>query len=159
MASTNPREVAYLFRDYSRKIHAKASPQDPNFLRLSVACGKVSRPFCFIPNLSHYSHVQIEEWCERQYPTFVTIQTSSSGAPSALAFDPNDARTRVHQLAEKRDRERALEARLGGRLNAVVEAETSSMELMGYVGAAFLVVITFSLGIAYAAVKAAERWG
>ena len=41
MRSTNPRDVAYIFRDYARKIHAKAVPTDPNFLRLSVACGKV----------------------------------------------------------------------------------------------------------------------
>jgi farnesyl-diphosphate farnesyltransferase len=41
MNSTNPRDVAYIFRDYARKIHKKASPQDPSFLRLSIACGKV----------------------------------------------------------------------------------------------------------------------
>jgi farnesyl-diphosphate farnesyltransferase len=27
--------------DYARKIHSKALPSDPNFLRISVACGKV----------------------------------------------------------------------------------------------------------------------
>jgi farnesyl-diphosphate farnesyltransferase len=41
MRSTNPREVAYIFRDYIRKIHVKSDPADPNFLRLSIACGKV----------------------------------------------------------------------------------------------------------------------
>ena len=41
MRSTNPRDVAYLFRDYARVIHAKAVPADPNFLRISVACSQV----------------------------------------------------------------------------------------------------------------------
>ena len=41
MKSTNPRDVAFLFREYCRKIHVRAVPEDPNFIRLSVACGKV----------------------------------------------------------------------------------------------------------------------
>ena len=42
MKSTNPQQVGLIFRTYARKIHTKASPSDPNFLRISVACGKVS---------------------------------------------------------------------------------------------------------------------
>lgn len=42
MRSTNPRDVAYMIRDFARGIHAKASPADPNFLRIGVACGRVS---------------------------------------------------------------------------------------------------------------------
>ena len=41
MRSTNPREVGLIFREYARKIHAKALPTDPSFIRISVACGKV----------------------------------------------------------------------------------------------------------------------
>ncbi|KAJ7097216.1 isoprenoid synthase domain-containing protein [Mycena belliarum] len=41
MRSTNPREVGLIFREYARKMHARALPSDPNFTRLSVACGKV----------------------------------------------------------------------------------------------------------------------
>ena len=41
MRATNPREVGLIFREYARKIHAKASPSDPCFIRISVACGKV----------------------------------------------------------------------------------------------------------------------
>lgn len=44
MRSTNPRDVAYIFRDYARKIHSKAVPEDPSYLQISVACGKVQRP-------------------------------------------------------------------------------------------------------------------
>ncbi|KAF7308052.1 hypothetical protein MKEN_01167500 [Mycena kentingensis (nom. inval.)] len=51
MRSTQSREVALLFRDFARKIHARALPEDPSFMKLSVACGK------------------IEQWCERVHPT------------------------------------------------------------------------------------------
>ncbi|KAJ6480984.1 isoprenoid synthase domain-containing protein [Mycena sanguinolenta] len=40
MRSTNPREVAHIFREYARKIHARARPEDPNFIGIGVACGK-----------------------------------------------------------------------------------------------------------------------
>ena len=44
MASTNPRDVAYKFRDYARKIHAKARPNDPSFVKIAVLTGRVSPP-------------------------------------------------------------------------------------------------------------------
>lgn len=31
------------FKRYARKIHKKNDPRDPNFLKISIACGKVSR--------------------------------------------------------------------------------------------------------------------
>lgn len=42
MKCTNPRDVAFLFRQYARKLHAKAIPSDPSFVKLSIACGRVS---------------------------------------------------------------------------------------------------------------------
>ena len=42
MRSTNPREVAHIFQEFARKIHAKAVPSDPNFIAICVACGKVT---------------------------------------------------------------------------------------------------------------------
>ena len=42
MKATNPRDVAYIFRDYVRQIHAKCNPQDPSFLKISISCGHVS---------------------------------------------------------------------------------------------------------------------
>ncbi|EGN96959.1 hypothetical protein SERLA73DRAFT_11603, partial [Serpula lacrymans var. lacrymans S7.3] len=82
MRSTNPREVALVFRDYARKIHSKAKPQDPNFLRLSVTCCK------------------IEQWCEQHYPSFVTL------APAGQSpYDPLDKRTAIVQVEEKRIKE------------------------------------------------------
>lgn len=44
MKATNPRDVAYMFRDYARKIHAKSTPKDPNFVKISITCGKVLLP-------------------------------------------------------------------------------------------------------------------
>ena len=38
----NPRDVSYIFREYARKIHAKVHKDDPNLLKLSIACGKAS---------------------------------------------------------------------------------------------------------------------
>jgi farnesyl-diphosphate farnesyltransferase len=42
----NLRMVADSFRDYARSIHKKSIPQDPNFLNVSMACGKVSLRLC-----------------------------------------------------------------------------------------------------------------
>ncbi len=40
--AVNPRDVAYCFLKYARLIHGKLSVHDPNFVKLSIACGKVS---------------------------------------------------------------------------------------------------------------------
>ncbi|KAH9847328.1 squalene synthase, partial [Lenzites betulinus] len=90
MRSTNPRDVAYIFRSYARTIHARALPEDPNFIKLSVACGK------------------IEQWCERYYPGFVQLDTVG-GQPR---YNPTDARTKVLEAAQVRDRALAREKRL-----------------------------------------------
>ena len=43
MQSTqNLKLVCEVFRDYARKIHKKNTPRDPNFLKISIACGKVN---------------------------------------------------------------------------------------------------------------------
>ena len=42
MQSTqNLRTVCDTFKDYTRRIHQKNTPKDPNFLKISIACGKV----------------------------------------------------------------------------------------------------------------------
>ena len=44
MESTqNLRKVCDVFRGYVRSIHKKNVPQDPNFLKISIACGKVEQ--------------------------------------------------------------------------------------------------------------------
>lgn len=87
MRSTNPRDVAYMFRDYARKIHSKAVSADPNFLAISIACGK------------------IEQWCEHQYPSFVTMTPSSATTAAKQEFNPADARSQVVLLDQKREAE------------------------------------------------------
>ncbi|KAL6716691.1 bifunctional farnesyl-diphosphate farnesyltransferase/squalene synthase [Lecanora helva] len=44
MQSTqNLRLVCDIFREYTRKIHKKNTPRDPNFLKISIACGKIEQ--------------------------------------------------------------------------------------------------------------------
>jgi farnesyl-diphosphate farnesyltransferase len=40
-SSQNLRTVCEIFKRYARRIHKKNSPKDPNFLQISIACGKV----------------------------------------------------------------------------------------------------------------------
>ncbi|EMD39123.1 hypothetical protein CERSUDRAFT_152093 [Gelatoporia subvermispora B] len=140
MRSTNPRDVAYMFRDYARKIHAKAVPEDPNFMQISIACGK------------------IEQWCEHHYPSFVQMTRGAGGTATQL-FDPSDARTRIAQAAEKRDRELYLEKRArdlnGGAPIAPRQPaqQISNSELFMYVGAAFLIVFGSAMGAVWLLLK------
>ncbi|GAA5842890.1 hypothetical protein JCM5353_002047 [Sporobolomyces roseus] len=53
--ATNPRDVAYIFRDYMRKIHAKARANDPSFIKIAVLAGR------------------IEQWTESRYPSFIRV--------------------------------------------------------------------------------------
>jgi len=43
MRCTNMREVALIFREYARKIQAKAIRSDPNFIGISIVCGKIEQ--------------------------------------------------------------------------------------------------------------------
>ena len=40
-STQNLKEVCEVFKEYTRKIHKKNTPRDPNFLKISIACGKV----------------------------------------------------------------------------------------------------------------------
>lgn len=42
-SSQNLRTVCDIFKRYARKIHKKNSPKDPNFLNISIACGKIEQ--------------------------------------------------------------------------------------------------------------------
>jgi farnesyl-diphosphate farnesyltransferase len=94
MRSTNPRDVAYMFRDYARKIHAKAVPADPSFLKIAVACGQVR---FFIPHRAtkYLVHPQIEQWIEHHYPTFVEVTISESTQKPEATFKQSDSRMRI----------------------------------------------------------------
>lgn len=62
LKAVNPRDVAYTFLDYSRRIHKRLSPADPNFVRWSVELAR------------------IEQWCETYYPSF--IAAAAEGKPA-----------------------------------------------------------------------------
>ncbi|KAK5004842.1 hypothetical protein LTR28_008417 [Elasticomyces elasticus] len=42
-STQNLQLVCEVFRQYARKIHRKNNPQDPNFLNISIACGKIEK--------------------------------------------------------------------------------------------------------------------
>lgn len=42
-STQNLQLVCEIFREYARKIHRKNRPQDPHFLDISIACGKIER--------------------------------------------------------------------------------------------------------------------
>ena len=50
-STQNLELVCEVFRRYARKIHKKNTPKDPNFLNISLACGKVKAtlfPACYL---------------------------------------------------------------------------------------------------------------
>ncbi|KAJ7625765.1 farnesyl-diphosphate farnesyltransferase [Roridomyces roridus] len=137
MRSTNPREVSYIFREYARKIHARALPHDPNFIRISVACGK------------------IEQWCEHYYPSFV-ILGGGSGTSLSQSIDRKDARGRTfleyQEWDEKRSKELRMEAlraslAAGNRLPA--QQDSGMREVVGYIVLAVLLFVGTGAGLVF----------
>ncbi|KIJ12491.1 hypothetical protein PAXINDRAFT_171189 [Paxillus involutus ATCC 200175] len=123
MQATNTREVALIFRDYARKIHDKAKPQDPNFLRVSVMCCK------------------IEQWYEQNYPSFVIM------GENGITYDPSDKRTAVAKIEEKR----AMQNNPTNSSRS--EPEMFPWELATYVVSAFVLVLGLSVGVVYTILK------
>ncbi|KAH9011732.1 isoprenoid synthase domain-containing protein [Lactarius hengduanensis] len=130
-----------IFKEHARSIHAKASPADPNYLRVSVACAK------------------IEHWAERNYPSFIRVLPSTYGTSPGISFDPSDARSRIAHADAETDRRAADEKRLLGireRIAAGGSPSTSlssnqgpPWEVLGVVGGAVFLVLGLSLGIVY----------
>lgn len=52
-SSQNLQILYEVFRKFARKIHKKNDPRDPNFLKVSVACGKVCSIFRSLPSCPH----------------------------------------------------------------------------------------------------------
>jgi farnesyl-diphosphate farnesyltransferase len=46
-SSQNLRAVTEIFKRYVRRIHKKNTPKDPNYLQISIACGKVKKSQAF----------------------------------------------------------------------------------------------------------------
>lgn len=138
MAAKNPRDVAYLFRDYARQIHSKATPRDPNFMKINVACGK------------------IEQWAEHHYPSFVNISESSGATKTIALTDPSkDARVRIAQRADVLEKEVRLQKRLGGQAPqlAGVEKEPIPWELILFVVGGVAIMFGISGLFVWGAIK------
>lgn len=99
MNSTNPRDVAYMFRDYARAIHKKSNPADPNFIRISVACAKVclfslflflfASEFSLFSRLFRCGSVALHFRPRRFFTTNVSyLPYSLFPVPCSLAFPP-----------------------------------------------------------------------
>ncbi|KAG8722961.1 bifunctional farnesyl-diphosphate farnesyltransferase/squalene synthase [Ceratobasidium sp. 395] len=139
MKSTNPRDVAYMFRDFARGIHAKASPADPNFLRIGIACGR------------------IEAWAEHHYPSFITIAHSSATNSTSVEMSTTDARMRIVKRDQLRDSRLKAEAEakrrrelgLDERKPGGVEQEGLPWALIAVVAALFLGICVIAGAIVY----------
>ncbi|GAO49309.1 putative farnesyl-diphosphate farnesyltransferase [Saitoella complicata NRRL Y-17804] len=70
MKAKNLRSVCDIFLDYTREIHRKNTPSDPNFLAISIACGK------------------IEQWTETVFPSQKRLMLQKA----------EDARKRANEL-------------------------------------------------------------
>ncbi|OBZ74154.1 hypothetical protein A0H81_06174 [Grifola frondosa] len=81
-------------------------------------------------------------------------------SPSGIqqSYNPYDARTRVAEAAEKRDGELAREKRVQELKDRPVagraaQSETSPLEVIFYVGSAFLIVMAVGLGAVWLLLK------
>ena len=112
MRSTNPREVGLIFRSYVRKIHARSNPKDPYFIQISIACGKASVKFLFTQPHSYLSIMQIEQWNEQHYPSFVLVVSDKSGPGSKPMLNPSDPRVRILELENRLEAELSKKKRI-----------------------------------------------
>ncbi|KAL7413507.1 putative farnesyl-diphosphate farnesyltransferase [Mrakia frigida] len=139
MKCTNPRDVAFLFRQYARRLHAKSIPSDPSFVKLSIACGR------------------IEQWTEHQYPSFINLVAVPSSNPNAPTsnLDPstNDARLRIAatkaiadsaKLLRKKERERSA-WRVAKGLPPLTAEETKRLETEGEIS--YVILAAAILGL------------
>ncbi|KAI9680350.1 MAG: bifunctional farnesyl-diphosphate farnesyltransferase/squalene synthase [Trizodia sp. TS-e1964] len=78
-STQNLQLVCDVFRKYTREIHSKSSPDDPNFLNISIACGK------------------IEQFIESIFPTQDPKLLSSSTSKEAVTPD----QARKYRLARE----------------------------------------------------------
>ncbi|KAG6898017.1 hypothetical protein C0992_007013 [Termitomyces sp. T32_za158] len=136
--STNPREVATIFVEYARKIHAKAVTTDPNFLRISVACGK------------------IEQWLEQHYPSHVLLSTTG------VSFNEEDPRTRIIRKEQELDFEIAKKKRVEGIRDGHLpleppSPEVSKSEIVMWIGGVTVLIFVLAAAIVYLVFKFVEE--
>ena len=149
MSSTNPRDVAYLFRTYTRQIHHKSTRRDPSFLQISIACSK------------------IEQWCEHHYPSFVKVVTGADGKP-AQAVNEGDARARIVKAEKGVEEKRKVEGRVEELRDTAVVVDAAAgagwgldagqKEAFMLIAGAFAVVLTVSIGFVWVLLRVLDKW-
>lgn len=87
--------MSFVFRDYAKRIHAKVARDDPNLLKLSIACAKV-RPGPSSCGGYAETYPQIEQWTEHHYPSFLEITTSGDKPSTAINQYSLDARAKLY---------------------------------------------------------------
>lgn len=162
MRSKNPRDVAYIFRDYARKIHARSTPDDPSFIKLAAACGKVSPPHPLPLSLLTTPSFQIERWCEDQYPSFLNLGVGAGGfnqadQRSALAEKDNE-RLRQQNLLRKQKELLEANADVVKAAQALREKEEEGAMHPGfYIAAAFAIVFATGIIAVYGLIWAVDN--
>ncbi|KAJ5806724.1 hypothetical protein N7474_010316 [Penicillium riverlandense] len=68
-STQNLRVLCDTFRIYTRKIHQKNTPKDPNFLKISIVCGKVSLSYLKVLTGVLMYMLQIEKFIESIFPS------------------------------------------------------------------------------------------
>jgi farnesyl-diphosphate farnesyltransferase len=68
-ATQNLRVLCDVFRRYARRIHQKNTPKDPNFLKISIACGKVGDYRKSFRDKANTRINQIEKFTETLFPS------------------------------------------------------------------------------------------
>lgn len=102
LRAVNPRDVAYLFRDFARRIHKKIPVSDANFVQWQVQLGR------------------IESWCEQYYPSYILPVGGDNDASSRsdmrrTAMERYAAQRQVLAIDEARKRGVDLFATASGR--------------------------------------------
>jgi len=137
MKSTNPRDVAYMFRDYTRQLHAKLVPADPYFVKISIACGK------------------IEQWCESHYPSFIVLRTIQDGQSTVSECAIDDARLRVVERHKKLLAAKAVERGEAPPVapQGVAGEQSVPPEFFAYVALGTFLIFGVSAGVVALAIK------
>ncbi|GAA6001796.1 hypothetical protein JCM10207_002324 [Rhodosporidiobolus poonsookiae] len=133
LGATNPRDVAYQFRDYARKIHARARADDPSFIKIAVLAGR------------------IEQWTESRYPSF--IQPGQPIPTSSDEWQPGmDARVKQLPGPSQEVLDQRFRAQQFQQANQQQKMGLEDMKFLGLMLFGILVVVGGTFGICIAGV-------
>jgi farnesyl-diphosphate farnesyltransferase len=127
MQSNNPLAVAYIFRDFARKIHRKATPNDPNYLGICVMAGK------------------IECWVEHHYPSFVSI----SNETKTISLKTDDPRSAIVRRDRDLDKERNKTAEIAESREPALVPWELFLFILGAFGFVFVATALTTIGGLY----------